>query len=78
MTVPLRKWGNSLAIRIPKDIATTLSIEYNSLLTLAIIDGMLVIKPQKKTRLESLVSQISSENLHNEISTGGIIGNEEW
>jgi len=78
MTVPLRKWGNSLAIRIPKDIATTLSIEYNSLLTLAIIDGMLVIKPQKKSRLESLISQINSENLHNEISTGRSIGNEEW
>jgi antitoxin MazE len=78
MTVPLRKWGNSLAIRIPKDIATTLSIEYNSLLTLAIIDGMLVIKPQKKSRLESLISQINSENLHNEISTGRSVGNEEW
>jgi len=78
MTVPLRKWGNSLAIRIPKDIATTLSIEYNSLLTLAIIDGMLVIKPQKKSRLESLVSQINSENLHSEISTGRSVGNEEW
>jgi len=78
MTVPLRKWGNSLAIRIPKDIATTLSIENNSLLTLAIIDGMLVIKPQKKSRLESLISQINSENLHNEISTGRSIGNEKW
>jgi antitoxin MazE len=78
MTVPLRKWGNSLAIRIPKDIATALSIEYNSLLTLAIIDGMLVIKPQKKSRLESLVSQINSENLHSEISIGKSVGNEEW
>jgi antitoxin MazE len=78
MTVPLRKWGNSLAIRIPKDIARTLSIEYNSLLTLVIVDGVLIVKPQNKTRLESLVSQINSENLHNEISTGGSVGNEEW
>jgi antitoxin MazE len=78
MTVPLRKWGNSLAIRIPKDIARTLSIEYNSLLTLAIVDGVLIVKPQNKTRLESLVSQINSANLHNEISTGGSVGNEEW
>jgi len=78
MTVPLKKWGNSLALRIPKDIATTLSIEYNSLIELAIVDGMLVLKPQKKTRLESLVSQINSDNLHHEISTGGSVGNEEW
>ena len=78
MTVPLKKWGNSLAIRIPKDIATTLSMEYNSLIELAIVNGVLVLKPQKKMRLESLVSQINSKNLHNEISTGGSIGNEEW
>jgi antitoxin MazE len=78
MTVPLRKWGNSLAIRIPRNIATTLSIEYNSLLTLAVIDDMLVIKPQKKSRLESLISQINSKNLHNEISTGRSVGNKEW
>jgi antitoxin component of MazEF toxin-antitoxin module len=39
---------------------------------------MLVIKPQKKSRLESLISQINSENLHNEISTGRSIGNEKW
>ena len=78
MTVPLKKWGNSLALRIPKDIATTLSIEYNSLIELTIVDGMLVLKPQKKTRLESLVSQINSDNLHHEISTGGSVGNEEW
>jgi len=42
------------------------------------VDGVLIVKPQNKTRLESLVSQINSENLHNEISTGGSVGNEEW
>jgi antitoxin MazE len=78
MTVPLKKWGNSLALRIPKDIATTLSIEYNSLVELVIIDGALVLRPQKSTLLESLVSQINSENLHSEISTGKKVGNEEW
>ena len=78
MTVALKKWGNSLALRIPKDIATTLSIEYDSLMELSVVDGVLVLKPQNETRLESLVSQISNENLHNEISTGRSIGNEEW
>jgi len=78
MTVPLKKWGNSLALRIPKDIAKTLSIEYNSIMELSIVNGVLIIKPKKSTRLESLVSQINSENLHREVSTGRNVGNEEW
>jgi len=78
MTVPLRKWGNSLAIRIPKDIANTLSIGDNSIMELVIVDGALLLKPRKSTRLENLVSQIDSSNLHSEISTGKSVGNEEW
>ena len=78
MTVPLKKWGNSLALRIPKDIATTLAIEYNSNMELSVVDGALILKPQKNNRLESLVSQINNSNLHNEISTGESVGNEEW
>ena len=78
MTVPLRKWGNSLAIRIPKDIANTLSIGDNSIMELVIVDGVLLLKPRKSTRLENLVSKIDSSNLHSEISTGGSVGNEEW
>jgi len=78
MTVPLKKWGNSLALRIPKDIATTLAIEYNSNMELSVVDGALILKPQKSSRLENLVSKINSSNLHNEISTGERVGNEEW
>ena len=78
MTVPLKKWGNSLALRIPKDIAKTLSIEYNSIMELAIVNGALILKPQKSTLLEDLVSQINSQNLHKEVSTGRSVGYEEW
>ena len=78
MTVPLRKWGNSLAIRIPKDIANTLSIGDNSIMELVIVDGALLLKPRKSTRLENLVSKIDSSNIHSEISTGRSVGNEEW
>jgi len=78
MTVALKKWGNSLALRIPKDIAKTLSIEYNSMMELEIVDEALVLKPKKSTLLEDLVSQINSQNLHSEVSTGKSVGNEEW
>jgi len=78
MTVAIKKWGNSLALRIPKDIAQTLHIENNSTLELNIKDGALVIEPQTKTLLEGLVSRINADNLHTEIDTGKAVGHEEW
>lgn len=78
MTVAIKKWGNSLALRIPKDIAQTLHIENNSVLELNIKDGALVIEPQHTSLLESLVSCIDVDNLHTEVDTGKAVGNEEW
>jgi len=78
MTVPLRKWGNSLALRIPKDIAQTLSIDDHSMMELHIENGTLIIEPKKDDLLEKLVSQIHQDNLHCEIDTGRSMGNEEW
>jgi len=78
MTVALKKWGNSLALRIPKDIANTLLVENDSVMELAVNDGILMVKPKKNNLLEELVSQINSENLHKEIDTGRSVGNEEW
>ncbi|SFV62731.1 Programmed cell death antitoxin MazE [hydrothermal vent metagenome] len=78
MTVALKKWGNSLALRLPKDITQTLHIENNSLLELDVHEGILTIKPKKEQYLESLVSKINSKNLHKEIDTANKVGNEEW
>lgn len=78
MNVAVKKWGNSLAIRIPKDIVQSLSIESDSIVEMNIKKGVLVIEPKKQTDLERLVSKITSENLHTEVDTGRPTGNEEW
>jgi len=78
MTVALKRWGNSLALRIPKDIANTLLVDDNSLMELFIKDGVLILKPKNNTRLEKLVSQINDKNLHKEVDTGRSVGCEEW
>lgn len=78
MTVSIKKWGNSLALRIPKDIAKTLHIDNNSTLELSVKDGRLIIEPQNESLLESLVSRIDASNLHTEVDTGKVVGNEEW
>jgi len=78
MNVAVKKWGNSLAIRIPKDIVQSLSIENDSIVEMNIEKGVLVIVPKKQTELEYLVSRITAENLHKEVNTGKSTGHEEW
>ena len=77
MTISVKKWGNSLTVRIPKDIANSLFIKDNTNLEIAIIDNSLVLKPKKENYLEELISKINSSNLHSEIETSRV-GNEEW
>jgi len=78
MTVTLKKWGNSLAVRIPKDVARSLKVESDSLMELELQEGVLTLRPKRGNRLEALVSQIDEKNLHEEIETDGPVGNEAW
>ena len=78
MTLAIKKWGNSLALRIPKDIAKSLSIEDNSLIELTLENHTLTIKPKHNSHLEELVSKIDETNLHQEVDMGRSVGNEEW
>jgi len=71
--VTAQKWGNSLGIRIPKDVADKIGIEQGSKMELSIIEneGTIVLKPKKvrkKYILEDLLAQITPENRHNEVN----------
>ncbi len=75
----IQKWGNSLAIRIPKPFAIEVGLAQNSTVTVSVIDGKLVLEPVKPTyTLVELLAQITPENLHQEVETGAAVGNEAW
>lgn len=75
----IQKWGNSLAIRIPKPFAVEIGLEQNSTVSVSVIDGKLVLEPVKPTyTLAELLSQVTPENLHQEVETGAAVGNEVW
>lgn len=75
----IQKWGNSLAIRIPKPFAVEVGLEQNSTVTVSIVDGKLVLEPVKSEyTLAELLSQVTPENLHQEVETGAAVGNEVW
>ncbi len=75
----IQKWGNSLAIRIPKPFALEIGLEQNSLVTVSIKEGKLLLEPVKPTySLEELLAEVTTDNLHHEVETGPAAGNEVW
>ncbi len=75
----IRKWGNSLAIRIPKPFALEMGLEQDSWVELSVSEGKLLLKPVKSSyTLEELLSGVTDDNLHGEIETGAVVGNEAW
>ncbi|MGP1383313.1 MAG: AbrB/MazE/SpoVT family DNA-binding domain-containing protein [Thainema sp.] len=80
MITTISKWGNSLAVRIPQNLAKEINLTEGSEVELVLEDGKLIIKPkiQCQYSLEELVEAITPENRQGEINSGIAIGNEIW
>jgi antitoxin MazE len=78
MTAKVQKWGNSLALRIPKALANQFRLEPGSAVELLVVGGKLIIEPHRppQYRLEDLLKKVSKRNLHAEIKTGRPVGKE--
>jgi len=80
MQTQVKKWGNSLALRIPKTLAEQMAISPDSPVEISIVEGNLVVVPlaEPKLTLAELLAQITEKNLHKEVDTGVAVGNEVW
>ena len=80
MKTKIQKWGNSLALRIPKSFTTEIGLDSNSPVDVLLEEGKIVIVPETKSEfsLEQLLSGITEDNLHSEIDTGAPVGKEIW
>lgn len=79
-TQVITKWGNSLGIRIPRSLASQINLEEGMEVILAIEEGNLVLKPQrrKKYTLDQLLEGMTPEHFHPEVDLGKPVGNEIW
>lgn len=80
MHVRVQKWGNSLAVRIPKPLAEDAQVKEGTVLNLAVSEGMVVATPveQRKWSLKQLLAQVNKRNLHTEVKFGPSVGREIW
>jgi len=78
METVVKKWGNSLGIRIPNLIARELSLKNGSIVEIKDNGNEIIIKPTQKSKLSEMLSQINEQNIHKEIETTGPVGKEIW
>ena len=80
MKTRIQKWGNSLALRIPKSFANEVGLDKEAPVDVSLADGKLIITPvtQPKPTLKQLLAKITKDNLHHEVDTGPAVGNETW
>jgi len=80
MKVKIQRWGNSLALRIPKAFATTVGLANDSLVDVTLVEGKVVVTPLAPAAptLEELLAAVTDENRHEEYVTAPSIGQEVW
>ena len=78
MTIKLKKWGDSIGLKIPKDIAKRASLSADAEITIEYVNQKIIIFPNKKSRcLKGLLSQVTKDNCHSEVFCDQI-GKEVW
>ncbi len=80
MKTRVQKWGNSLALRIPKAFAAEAGLRANAAVELSLVDGALVVQPiaPPPLTLEELLRGVTDENRPGEWDTGPAAGKEVW
>lgn len=73
----VRKWGNSLGVRIPQPFAAQIGLKADEEVNLTVEKDRIVIE-RSKYKLDDMLSKISQDNIHGETKTGHVTGNEEW
>ena len=76
----IQKWGNSLALRIPKSFAREIGLDRDMPVNVSLEDGKLIVVPiiESPVTLERLLEQITEDNIHHEVDTGTPVGGEVW
>jgi antitoxin MazE len=79
MRAQLAKWGNSLAVRIPKTVAREAGFAAGTTVEMTAADGSVLIAPAAvHYSLRELVARITPKNRHGETDWGGPVGREHW
>jgi antitoxin MazE len=79
MKTHLAKWGNSLALRLPKALTESHALKEGAAIELIEhAEGILLRPASKRYELNDLLKKVRPGNLHTSIDTGAPVGKEAW
>ncbi|MEM8829643.1 MAG: AbrB/MazE/SpoVT family DNA-binding domain-containing protein [Cyanobacteria bacterium P01_G01_bin.19] len=79
MNAKVSRWGNSLGVRIPKQLAEQVKLQDGEEIEIYCENNKLILVPKKKQyTLEDLLDGMTDENLHSEVDWGDSVGREQW
>ena len=79
MTTKIQKWGNSLGVRIPKEIAHKTHMREGSVISFSVKGEMLMLRhSRQKYTLAYLLKSFDKNTQHEEIDLGSPRGSEVW
>ena len=76
----IQQWGNSLALRIPKEFARQTKVKKGSRIQLGVEKGCLLVTPivSEEISLQALLAKVTPANIHPEPDWGKPRGKEIW
>jgi antitoxin MazE len=75
----VNKWGNSLGVRIPQNVAAEIGLAVGTVVNVEVIDNKVIISPrQKKYQLDELLVGVTPELIGGEYDWGAPVGREVW
>jgi antitoxin MazE len=75
----VQKWGNSLAVRIPKPFADGAGLKASSEIEISLEKGEVRLAPVRpRWKLRQLLAGVTKKNRHGEVDSGAGVGREAW
>lgn len=79
MQLAIAKWGNSLALRLPRHVIEEANLHEGSPVALVVRDGEVVVTPvRKKFKLDALLADMEDTHKIGEVDWGEAEGQEDW
>ncbi|NUQ01579.1 MAG: AbrB/MazE/SpoVT family DNA-binding domain-containing protein [Armatimonadetes bacterium] len=80
MRAKIARWGNSLALRVPKPVAEEAGLAEGAVVELTAGPSGLQVSPvdDEVPPLDILLAQVTAANRHEAVETGTAIGREVW
>lgn len=79
MTTTIQKWGNSLGLRIPKNIADSMGLQAGGDVSLSLKDGVIIVEATSKLLdLKKVMKNYKPREYHAEFDWGTPVGKEVW